>query len=101
MIWKFSCRDPFSALLSFAEGSSDLVIFMEKTSYSFVLAEVVKLATGNYIIPKEKKTFDDAQTACTSRGMGLVSLETLAENEVIQDYLGDLGNIQLLLHTKK
>jgi len=55
------------------------------------IAEVVKLATGNYIVPSEKKNYIDAQAACQTRGMGLVSLESLAENDVVVDYLGSLG----------
>jgi hypothetical protein len=33
----------------------------------------------------------DAQKACQQRGMDLVSLETLAEKDVINSFLGSLG----------
>ncbi|XP_059476966.1 macrophage mannose receptor 1-like isoform X3 [Neocloeon triangulifer] len=66
-------EDPFSKLLSIAE------------------AEVVKLTSGNYIFPSDKKNFVDAEAACSTRGMGLASLETLAENDVVKDFLGGMG----------
>jgi hypothetical protein len=52
---------------------------------------VVILSTGNYLLSNEKKNYVDAQKACEQRGMDLVSLETLAEKDVINNYLGSLG----------
>jgi hypothetical protein len=52
---------------------------------------VTKLASGNYIIPKDRKTAIDAQAACASRGMGLASLETVAESDIVNDYLSSMG----------
>jgi hypothetical protein len=49
------------------------------------------LASGNYILPKEKKNAADANAACASRGMGLASLESIAETDMVQDYLGSMG----------
>lgn len=53
----------------------------------------VSLAGSQYIVPREKANYVDAQKLCGTRDMGLVSLENLAENDVVQDYLGSLGII--------
>jgi len=35
--------------------------------------------------------YDDAKKICGGRDMSLASLETIAENDVVQDWLGDIG----------
>jgi hypothetical protein len=52
---------------------------------------VLNLASGKYIIPSDKKNAVDAQAACASRGMSLASLETIAETDIVKDYLGSIG----------
>jgi hypothetical protein len=65
-------------------------LYVSRSTFKFA-AEIVKLASGNYIVPKEKKNFADANAACASRGMGLASLESLAETDMVQDYLSSKG----------
>jgi hypothetical protein len=36
-------------------------------------------------------TFDEAQKICGSRDMSLASLETIAENDAVKDWLGEMG----------
>jgi hypothetical protein len=59
--------------------------------YVCLPAEVLNLASGKYIIPSDKKNAVDAQAACASRGMSLASLETIAETDIVKDYLGSIG----------
>jgi hypothetical protein len=73
-----------------------------------ILATVKQIGKKGYIIPKEKvrsvrtleekcsfdnlkAKYSEAQKLCGSRDMSLASLDTLAENDAIQDWLGDLG----------
>jgi len=57
----------------------------------------VTLGDSEYIVPSDKANYVDAQNLCGTRDMGLVSLEALAENDVVQDYLGSLGTFYALL----
>lgn len=39
----------------------------------------------------KQANYNDAQKICGGRDMNLASLETIAENDLVQDWLGDLG----------
>jgi hypothetical protein len=49
------------------------------------------LGDSQYIVPKEKADYENAQKICGTRDMGLASLESLAETDLVKDYLGSLG----------
>jgi len=59
---------------------------------SFLTANPVTLGESTYIVPKEKADYNNAQKICGTRDMGLVSLESLAETDLVQDYLGSIGS---------
>jgi len=45
----------------------------------------------NYMVPADQATVPEATNMCANKGMELMSLESLAETSVVQDFLGDLG----------
>jgi Lectin C-type domain len=45
----------------------------------------------SYLVPSDQATVPVATNMCADKGMELMSLESLAETSVVQDFLGDLG----------
>jgi hypothetical protein len=49
----------------------------------------------NLFIPEEKAKKNDAGDICASKGLELMSLKSLTELDAVQDFVGDLGKLQL------
>ncbi|XP_065331739.1 C-type mannose receptor 2-like [Cloeon dipterum] len=51
----------------------------------------VKIGNGEYLLPSEKADQAGASKLCGTKGMSLMSLDSLAETDLIQDYLNSVG----------
>ncbi|CAB3366151.1 Hypothetical predicted protein [Cloeon dipterum] len=51
----------------------------------------VKIGNGEYLLPREKANQAGASKLCGTKGMNLMSLDSLAETDLIQDYLNSVG----------
>ncbi|XP_065340941.1 uncharacterized protein LOC135940117 isoform X2 [Cloeon dipterum] len=45
----------------------------------------------NILVPKEKATVAQAESMCAGQGLQLMSLDSIAEMDSVQDFLGDIG----------
>lgn len=45
----------------------------------------------NIFVPSEKAKKKDAGNICASKGLELISLESLSQLDAVQDFVGDLG----------
>jgi hypothetical protein len=45
----------------------------------------------NIFVPKEKAKKKEAGSICASKGLELMSLESLTQLDAVQDFIGDLG----------
>ncbi|CAB3381368.1 Hypothetical predicted protein [Cloeon dipterum] len=45
----------------------------------------------NILVPKEKATAAQAESMCAGQGLELISLDSIAEMDSVQDFLGDIG----------
>jgi hypothetical protein len=45
----------------------------------------------NIFVPKEKAKKKEAGSICASKGLELMSLESLSQLDAVQDFIGDLG----------
>lgn len=57
-----------------------------------IFAVVLDFVGGkNLFVPKEKASKSDAGDICASKGLELISLQSLTQLDAVQDFVGDLG----------
>jgi hypothetical protein len=52
----------------------------------------------NIFVPKEKAKKKDAANICASKGLELMSLDSLSQLDAVQDFIGDLGQCANLFY---
>jgi hypothetical protein len=66
-------------------------ISLSQLHLRIISANMIFAGGKNYMVPADKANVPEATNLCANKGMELLSLESLAETNVVQDFLGDLG----------
>ena len=82
-------REPIG--LSSVDNCRSLLNILRKITIIILLVLLDFVGGKNIFIPSEKAKKKEARNICSSKGLELMSLESLTQLDAVQDFVSDLG----------
>jgi len=83
-------------MASLGDGKKRLNYEIQENHYIICKAVLNFVGGKNIMIPSDKANKKDAASICGTKGLELMSLDSLTQLDAVQDFMGDIG---IYLHT--